>query len=273
MDILPRYSLSFESIIGNDEGDSNDSSKLLKDFQILPKEQLPSISHERSASTTKKNVLSSSITLQNPLPCPYPTIVSSLSTIGQNEWKMEDNALLNLKLKGDEKELLKKSAITPDYEQRQEVPNYHEAKRKRKLESKKERMKTKGSKWYNLPATEMTDEIRNDLTVLRMRSALDPKRFYKSNDIDALPKYFQIGTVIESSADFYHSRVPMKQRKRTIVEELMDDAKFKQYTKRKFREIVKQQPQKSKGKKNERRFNNKRNADRRRSGKVTKKKT
>lgn len=43
-----------------------------------------------------------------------------------------------------------------------------------------------------MPATEMTDEIKNDLEVLRMRSVLDPKHFYKKNDMNALPKYFQV---------------------------------------------------------------------------------
>lgn len=56
----------------------------------------------------------------------------------------------------------------------------------------KEREKTKGKKWYGLPATEVTNEIKNDLEVLRMRSALDPKRFYKKNDLKVLPKYFQV---------------------------------------------------------------------------------
>ena len=38
------------------------------------------------------------------------------------------------------------------------------------------------------------------------------------------PSSGQIGTVMDSPADFYHSRVPKKQRKQTIVEELLADA-------------------------------------------------
>ena len=53
-------------------------------------------------------------------------------------------------------------------------------------------MKTKGKGWYNMPAPEMTEEKKNDLEVLQMRKALDPKRFYKKTDIRALPKYFQV---------------------------------------------------------------------------------
>lgn len=44
-----------------------------------------------------------------------------------------------------------------------------------------------------MPATEMTDEVKNDLEILQMRSVLDPKHFYKKNDLKTLPKYFQVG--------------------------------------------------------------------------------
>ncbi len=41
-------------------------------------------------------------------------------------------------------------------------------------------------------APEMTEEQKNDLTVLQMRQSLDPKRFYKGPDIRGLPKFFQV---------------------------------------------------------------------------------
>jgi hypothetical protein len=43
-----------------------------------------------------------------------------------------------------------------------------------------------------MPATELTDEVKSDLEILRMRSVLDPKHFYKKNDLKILPKYFQV---------------------------------------------------------------------------------
>lgn len=43
-----------------------------------------------------------------------------------------------------------------------------------------------------MPAQEMTEDKKNDLTVLRMRNILDPKRFYKGFDTPALPKFFQV---------------------------------------------------------------------------------
>ena len=35
----------------------------------------------------------------------------------------------------------------------------------------------KGKHWFNMPAPEMTEEIKNDLKVMRMSSVLYPKKF------------------------------------------------------------------------------------------------
>lgn len=50
-----------------------------------------------------------------------------------------------------------------------------------------------------MPATKRTTEIEKDLEVLQMRSALDPKRFYKKNDLKTLPKYFQVIALIDAT--------------------------------------------------------------------------
>lgn len=105
--------------------------------------------------------------------------------------------------------------------------------RKREIE----RERTKGNDWFNLPATEMTEERQQDLEIIQMRDALDTKTHYKKNDRFVLPKYFQVGTVIESKADFYSSRIPIKQRKQTIVDELIADAEFLTKQRKKFQEI------------------------------------
>ena len=103
---------------------------------------------------------------------------------------------------------------------------------------KLEREKTKGAAWYGMSAPELTEETKRDLEVLQMRNALDPKRFYKKNDHKELPKYFQLGRVVESSADFYSDRIPNKERKKNLVDELMADAEFQRYNKRKYAEII-----------------------------------
>ncbi|EDO34645.1 predicted protein, partial [Nematostella vectensis] len=94
-----------------------------------------------------------------------------------------------------------------------------------------------GPKWFDLPATTVTPELKQELKVLKMRHILDPKRHYKKNDSKELPKYFQMGTVVEGAADFYSSRIPKRSRKNNIVQELLADAQFRRYNKKKFLEI------------------------------------
>ncbi|KAI9342698.1 Fcf2 pre-rRNA processing-domain-containing protein [Pilaira anomala] len=100
-----------------------------------------------------------------------------------------------------------------------------------------EREKTTGSAWFDMPKPEITPEIKRDLQVLKMRHILDRKRHYKKMGNRPDPKYFQIGTIIESPTEFYSARLNKKDRKQTIVEELMANDDQKQYYKRKYNEV------------------------------------
>ncbi|NXH32114.1 TDIF2 protein, partial [Myiagra hebetior] len=154
-------------------------------------------------------------------------------------------------LKGKKKDqLLQKSVITPDFEKKECVPPYRESLRQLKKQRRAEREKTTGDGWFGMKAPEITSELKNDLKVLKMRASLDPKHFYKKNDRDGLPKYFQVGTVVDSPIDFYHSRIPKKQRKRTIVEELLADSEFRRYNKKKYQEIMSEKAAFAAGKRN-----------------------
>uniref|UniRef100_A0A7S4MJG8 Fcf2 pre-rRNA processing C-terminal domain-containing protein n=1 Tax=Vannella robusta TaxID=1487602 RepID=A0A7S4MJG8_9EUKA len=117
-------------------------------------------------------------------------------------------------------------------------PDTRTSKTAKKKQKKEEAQKTAGPGWFNLPATSVTPELRKDLQVLQMRNYIFKDKFYKK--ADPLPKYFQVGTVVESSADFYSSRLTRKQRANTFVDELLKDSEFKKYTKKKFMEIKKQ---------------------------------
>ncbi len=88
--------------------------------------------------------------------------------------------------------LMEKSVLNPGFEKLESIPQYNESKRRLKMERRKEADKTKGDKWFNLPATEMTEEKLRDLEVIQMRSILNPKQFYKKNDLKVVPKYFQV---------------------------------------------------------------------------------
>lgn len=135
-------------------------------------------------------------------------------------------------------EVMKKSVIGPDFEKKEAVPPYKESKHALKLKHRVERAKTTGDAWFNMKAPEITPELKGDLQLLRMRGSMDSKRFYKKNDRDGFPKYFQMGTVVDNPVDFYHSRVSKKDRKRTMVEELLADAEFRQKNKKKFQAIM-----------------------------------
>lgn len=92
-------------------------------------------------------------------------------------------------------------------------------------------------KWFQLPAQEITEEIKTDLRVLRLRSAFDPKQFYKKFDETKFPTNFQMGTVVESSADFYSGRLTNKQRKRTMAEEILYDPYLTSVRKKRYNKI------------------------------------
>ncbi|XP_042030730.1 rRNA-processing protein fcf2-like [Salvia splendens] len=96
---------------------------------------------------------------------------------------------------------------------------------------------TAGKNWFDMPAQTITPELKKDLQLLKLRNVIDPKRHYKKGDSKTLPKYFQVGTVIESASEFFSGRLTKKERKATLADELLADGTFHQYRKRKVREI------------------------------------
>ncbi|CAL8308162.1 unnamed protein product [Lota lota] len=174
--------------------------------------------------------------------------------------KPVSNSLRKLKEQKIQDEVMKNSVMGPEFEKQSAAPPYNEAKRRLKLKRKEEREKTTGDSWFNMKAPELTPELKADLKVIKMRGSMDPKRFYKKSDRDGLPKYFQVGTVMDSPVDFYHSRVPKKDRKRTMVEELMADSDFRRKNKKKYLEIMAEKAAQAAGRSKKKRFNQKKPA-------------
>ncbi|GAA6221562.1 deoxynucleotidyltransferase terminal-interacting protein 2 [Lates japonicus] len=164
--------------------------------------------------------------------------------------KPVSSSLQKLKEKKIQDEVMKKSVIGPDFEKKDAVPPYSESKQALKLKHRAEKEKSTGDGWFNMKAPEITQELKGDLKVLKMRGSMDPKRFYKKNDRDGFPKYFQVGTVVDNAADFYHSHIPKKERKRTMVEELLADAEFRHNNKKKYQHIVTEKAAQGAGKRN-----------------------
>lgn len=57
-----------------------------------------------------------------------------------------------------------------------------------------------------MKAPELTKELKGDLQVLKMRGSLDSKRFYKKNDRDGFPKYFQVSLPAPAAEPFMEMR-------------------------------------------------------------------
>lgn len=136
-----------------------------------------------------------------------------------------------------DEDLMKKSVITPDFEKRETAPPMYVSKYAKAKARKAAREKSAGRGWYEMQAPEVTSELKNDLKLLRMRNALDPSRHYKASDWRKLPRYFQVGKVVSGPAEFYSSRVPKRQRKQTIMDELLHNHQFRKYHKKKYSEL------------------------------------
>jgi hypothetical protein len=98
-----------------------------------------------------------------------------------------------------------------------------------------------GSGWFNFQATPNSAALQADIAVIRNRNYLDPKKFYKSSDFSKKgSQLVQLGTVIEGSMEsVYSNRLTKKQRKETVMDEVMADVfgSKKDYVKKKFGNI------------------------------------
>ncbi|OAX44280.1 Fcf2-domain-containing protein, partial [Rhizopogon vinicolor AM-OR11-026] len=116
-----------------------------------------------------------------------------------------------------------------------------------KKQRKAMRNQTAGPSWFDLPAPTEADlpRLHREVEALRLRNQLDPKRFYRKDDgdgkgIKGLPKHFAIGTIVKTETPFGTAstdNLPRAHRKRTLVDELVDDAEARRYAKRKFDDL------------------------------------
>jgi len=112
---------------------------------------------------------------------------------------------------------------------------------------------TAGSGWFGMKPTPVTEELKTDLAVIRNRSYLDPKRFYKNADKSRPDQIVQLGTVIEGPSEYFSSRLTKKQRRSNITEEFMNDtgdgsggkSSRSNYAQRKFKDMAREKTQKA----------------------------
>ncbi|KAK5166173.1 dTDP-fucopyranose mutase [Saxophila tyrrhenica] len=116
--------------------------------------------------------------------------------------------------------------------------------KQQKAEQKKA---TAGGNWFDMPATNLTPELKRDLQLIKMRGVLDPHRHYKKDGGKMKPpEYSQVGTIVEGPTEFFSGRIENKQRKKTFVEEVLAGEQETGRFKRKYGEL---QTKKTSGKK------------------------
>lgn len=96
---------------------------------------------------------------------------------------------------------------------------------------------TAGKQWFDLPLTSKDPQTLRDIQLIQMREALDPHRHYKKNILKTVPKYSQMGTIIADHSEFYSARLTNKERKKTILEEVMSSKETLDRFKRKRNEL------------------------------------
>ncbi|KAF2999229.1 hypothetical protein E8E13_001875 [Curvularia kusanoi] len=107
-----------------------------------------------------------------------------------------------------------------------------------KRKRKEEKLATAGAEWFHMPKTNLTPELKRDLQLLKMRNVLDPKRHYKKDNAkNDVPAFSQVGTIIEGPTEFFSSRLSNKDRKQTLLEEVVNQEEQSGRFKRKYNDI------------------------------------
>lgn len=81
---------------------------------------------------------------------------------------------------------------------------------------------TAGDQWFGLPKTDLTPEMKRNWQLLRMRNLLDPKQQKKPLRA-SVPKYSHLGEIISNPQDPHTAKITRKERKRTFLEEVMNN--------------------------------------------------
>lgn len=102
-----------------------------------------------------------------------------------------------------------------------------------------ETTKQTAKQWFDLPKTDMTPEMIRDLKLLKMRSTLNNKIFYKKDNRAAVPEFSHVGTIVAGPTEFFSARMTKKERKQTLLHEVMQTEKENKKFKSKYGEIQK----------------------------------
>ncbi|KAK3313455.1 Fcf2 pre-rRNA processing-domain-containing protein [Apodospora peruviana] len=103
---------------------------------------------------------------------------------------------------------------------------------------KKKAPEDAGSDWFHMPKTNLTPELRRDLQMIKLRdvAAMGKQFFKRDTRKNFVPTYSQVGTILPGATDGMNNRLTRKEKKRTIVEEVLASEATSKY-KSKYHEI------------------------------------
>ncbi|KAL7668518.1 hypothetical protein ACOME3_009216 [Neoechinorhynchus agilis] len=120
---------------------------------------------------------------------------------------------------------LAQQVVAPDLSKRQLI-----------RERRHQRILTKGPEWFGMKAvTDVSEETRAELEILRFGRAINPKKFYKKHDSEDIPKFFQIGRIVGKPRTLETTRQARKPL-RPFLEELKEDEKQMKYVRKRYAE-------------------------------------
>ncbi|KAL9646100.1 hypothetical protein ABK040_007978 [Willaertia magna] len=101
-----------------------------------------------------------------------------------------------------------------------------------------------GKNWFNMPAPRMTPELKQELMAIKLKNAAESEgkklkkdKVIEEDELSKLPKYFQIGTIVDNPKEFYSDRVVKKKRQQSFLDELIQEDKETGYVTNRYHEI------------------------------------
>lgn len=146
------------------------------------------------------------------------------------------------RIKHSFKDIEFKRTLTDNIEQQEKLNSFRVSRRQRKKSMAIEKKKSLAN-WFNISRVEeVTKDQEKDLLALKMRRVWNPKQFYKrssgQNSNSDKDQFFEIGTIQENPSDFYSGRLVKRERKQTMLDELMADAQLQAFNKRKINTVM-----------------------------------
>jgi len=189
----------------------------------MPK-NAPVIHKRRNPYTTKKRNLNEIVSISSSKKNSFPGLTLTSLESGVNKKKLLIGNHNNIQTDMTDKNLLKPTVTTQTQTQT-------------KQQQQQSLIENAGKQWFNMQPSSQSESLKSDMKVIQMRNYLDPKKFYKSSD--KFSKFAQVGTVIEGNAEFFSSRLTNKERRGTLLEEVMSERKTRAFTKKTFNNIQK----------------------------------